>query len=123
MSVPTTLLSLQVWPTMTFSLKLPLVPSYTSRYSKGGGGAAAAVLANQTLATIVRCLKLAGNFPDRAVSEIKRRPMSTSTNLSNLRAKGCTAYVYQPGEIRPKKHSPRARKSTLIGYNSSQNSK
>ena len=33
------------------------------------GGTAVAERTNQTLATIVRCLKLAGNFPDRAVSE------------------------------------------------------
>ena len=72
--------------------------------------------ANQTLATIVRCLKLTGNFPDHAVSELYdtaahlRNRLPHGRNLSYLRAIGCTAYVYQPGEIRPKKHSPRARK-------------
>ena len=108
----------------------------TSRYSKGG--TAVAERANQILATIVRCLKLAGNFPDRAVSELcdtaahlhNRLPHGRTgnettpyellhnkkPNLSCLRAIGCTAYVHQPGEIRPKKHSPRARKGTLIGY-------
>ena len=30
-------------------------------------------------------------------------------NLSYPRALGCTAYVHQSGELRPKKHSPRAR--------------
>jgi hypothetical protein len=111
-------------------------PQYTSRYSKGG--TAVAERANQTLTTIVCCLKLAGNFPDRAVSEFydtaahlhNRLPHGRTgnetttpyellhnkkTNLSYLRAIGCTAYVHQPGVIRPKKDSPRARKGTLIG--------
>ena len=126
-----------------FLTEIAAGPQYTSRYSKGG--TAVAERANQTLATIVRCLKLAGNFPDRAVSELydtaahlhNRLPHGRTgnektpyelihnkkPNLSYLRAIGCTAYVHQPGEIRPKKHSPRARKGTLIGYNTSQNSK
>jgi len=104
------------------------------RYSKGG--TAVAERANQTLATVVRCLKLVGNFPDRAISELydtaahlhNRLPHGRTgngttsyellhnkkPNLSYLRAIGCTAYLHQPGEICPKKHSPRVRKGTRI---------
>ena len=105
MSVPTTLVSLQVWPTRTIELKSPLDPSTRVAIPKGALQLPSALL--QTLATIVRCLKLAGKFSE----------------LYDIRAIGCTAYVHHPGEICPKKHSPHARKGTLIGYNSSQNSK
>ena len=99
-----------------FLTEIAAGPQYTSRYSKGG--TAVAERANQTLATIVRCLKLAGNFPDRAVSELydtaahlhNRLPHGRTgnaktpyelihnkkPNLSYLRAIGCTAYVHQP---------------------------
>jgi hypothetical protein len=53
-----------------FLTEIAAGPQYTSRYSKGC--TANAERANQTLATIVRCLKLAGYFSDRAVSELCR---------------------------------------------------
>ena len=59
-------------------------PQYTSRYSKGG--TAVAERANQTLTTIVCCLKLAGNFPDRAVSEF----YDTAAHLHNRLPHGRT---------------------------------
>jgi hypothetical protein len=133
---PLTLVSLQVWPTMTFPSAQVATPK---------GGTAVAKWATQTLVTIVRCMKLAGNFPDRAVSELydtaahlhNRLPHGRTgnektsyellhnkkPNFSCLRAIGCTAYIHQPGKFHPKKHSPRAQKGTLICYNSSQNSK
>ena len=117
-----------------FLTEIAAGPKYMSRYSKTG--TAVAEQAHQTLATVVRCLKLAGNFPDRSVSELydtaehlhnQKTPYEVlhnkKPNLSYLRAIGCTAYIHQPGKNRPNKHSPRARKGTLIGYNSSQNSK
>ena len=133
MSIQITLVSLQVRLRRLSNWDRCWSPVHKSLFRRG---TAVAERANQTLTTIVRCLKLAGKIPDRAVSELydtaehlhnrlphRRTGNEKTQNLSYLRAIGCTAYVHQPGQIRPKKHSPHDRKGTLIGCNSSQNSK
>ena len=96
-SVPIMLVSLQVRPTT----EIAAGPQYTSRYSKGG--TAVAERANQTLATIVHCLKLV-RFPIAlspsstiqlrisiivyhiVEQEMKRRPTSSFTTRSQILA-------------------------------------
>ena len=76
-----------------FLTEIAAGPQYTSRYSKGG--TAVAERANQTLATIVRCLKLAGNFPDRAISEL----YDTAAHLHNRLPHGRTGNEKTPYEL------------------------
>ena len=59
------------------------------------GGTAVAERANQILATIVRCLKLAGNFPDRAVSEL----CDTAAHYHNRLPHGRTGNETTPYEL------------------------